>query len=1078
MRRRPFGLEAARRAGRRQTASRVRLEVLEDRQLLATITVTNTTDSAPGSFRAAILEANATTGVDTIEFNIPDPGVHLISLTSGELPAIVDSVLIDGTTQPLNGGDATTTPLIQVDGSTIPTSVQAVADGLTLSLPIGTSPATVRGLAIGGFTGAGILVTGAGSNAIQGNLIGIDATGTAATPNAVGIVLNGSLNNTVGGTVSTFRNVISGNTGPGVSISGAASGNVLQGNLIGTDATGSSAIPNTNGVVILGAANNTLGGSLVAARNLISGNNGAGVMVIDAGATGNVVLGNYIGLNQSGSAALGNAAGVVLASGSASSTIGGTSTTGTRNIISGNTTTQISVIDSTNNAIQGNTLGLDATGTSVLSGIQANMAGIELEDGASGNTIGGITASSGNVISGSAGAGLQIRGRSGTREGTASAAVNNLIQGNFIGTDLTGTTSQPNAIGGVRFSDGTTGNTLGGTAGGLARNVISGNTGNGVTLADSGTNNNVIQANTIGLQSDNTTALGNTGTGIYVDGAIDTQIGGSDAAASNSIASNQQAGVFVNAGTGIAIRHNAIFDNAGLGIDLAPVGVNLNRTFVPNNDGPNLFQNYPVITSVSTLGTATTIAGTLNSAPGTFYTIELFSNPTQDPSNNGQGRTFLGTTTVTTDTSGNASFTFSTASVTLGEFVSATATDPNGNTSEFSADATSEAPSTDLVLTLTAAPEPVAAGGILTYTLMAVNNGPAAATNVVVTDTLSTSVSFIGATASTGTIMQSGSTVTATLGTIASGSSATITITVVAPTVGNVTNAATVTLSESDSNPANNTQTVTSTVLQGVNLIVTTTATPSPTTVGMPLAITFTVSNGSTTTTATSVTLNAPLPAGVTISSSSSSQGTVSTETNTLVAGFGSLAPGASATVTVLLNPSVTGTLSTTASVSATETEVDPSNNVVGSVVTVNAATTPVSTDGPIVLGLDRAGFHAQPTVITVLYSGAMDVTPVTSRANYRLFSAGADNRLGTADDRRIRFGSILYDATTNTVTLRTRRRVGLRQRVLFAINGTTQTGVTDTSGLLLDGNADGTPGSNFIRRFRGVGPGRLALFA
>lgn len=1079
MRRRPFGSESARLRGLRRFASRLRIEALEDRRLLATFTVTNTTDADPGSLRAAILDANANPGSDLIDFNIPGPGVHTIDLTSGALPAIVDTVTLDGNTQPLNGGPATTTPLIEINGATIPVAVSAAPDGLVLALPVGANPSNIRGLAIGGFRGAGIAISGAGSNLIEGSLIGLNAAGTAAAPNAAGVVINGSPNNTVGGTSGTNRNVVSGNTGAGVSIVGAAAtGNALQGNLIGTDVSGTLAIPNANGVLIAGASNNAVGGTIVAARNLISGNTGAGLQVSGAGASGNSIQGNYVGLTQSGSAALGNAVGVRISDGAASNSVGGTAL-GTRNVISGNSAIQVFILGSTNNVVLGNTIGLDATGATALATPQARIAGVEIDDGSTGNTIGGITSTASNVISGSSGPGIQVRGQAVAGVGTAAAS--NLILGNFVGTDVSGTTRQPNAGGGVVFRDGTTGNTLGGTSGGLARNVISGNTGAGVSLLGAATTGNVIQANTIGLQADNGAVLGNTGDGVFVDGAINNQVGGLEAAATNTIAGNDGAGVFINSGNRIAIRRNSIYDNKALGIDLAPRGVNPN-TATPSQTGPNNLQNYPVITGVTTSGTTTTVSGTLASVASRTFTIELFSNTARDPSGFGQGRTFVGSTTVTTDAAGNATFSVpTTTAVALGAFLSATATDPDGNTSEFAADAVNVAPSVDLNVTLTPSPSPVAVGGVLTYTVTVSNGGPSVATNVVLTDTLPSGVNFIGATTSLGSVTQAGtspnSTVTATLGTLAAGQTATITITVVAPTGGTITNTAVATLAEADSNPANNTATVATSVVQGVDLVVRATTTPSSATVGSRLAITFTVTNGSATNTAPTVNLTAPLPSGATVAGSSSSQGSTSTANNRLVAAFGALAPGASANVTLLLNPTAAGTLTVAATATSDLPEVDPNTNSVAAVVTVNAASTnPVGSDGPRVVALNRTGFRRQPTTYVATFDGPLETPSATARSNYRLFSAGRDGQLGTQDDVAIGLTRPFYDATNNTVSIRTRRAVSLHRRVTFAINGTAPNGVRGANGQLLDGNNDGQPGGNFTRTFKGVGPGRIRL--
>ncbi len=140
--------------------------------------------------------------------------------------------------------------------------------------------------------------------------------------------------------------------------------------------------------------------------------------------------------------------------------------------------------------------------------------------------------------------------------------------------------------------------------------------------------------------------------------------------------------------TGVAILSNSIYANQGLGIDLGDDGVTPNHPGGPIY-GPNNYQNYPVLTSAISSGGKLVIAGTLNSAASTSYVVQFFANVTADPSGYGQGQTYLGEVTVTTDANGNATFTatFKT-SVPAGEFISATATDPIGDTSEFAQDVT------------------------------------------------------------------------------------------------------------------------------------------------------------------------------------------------------------------------------------------------------------------------------------------------------------------------------------------------------------------------------------------------------
>jgi Domain of unknown function DUF11 len=1078
MRRRPFGPESAGATVRRKSASRLRIEMLEDRRLLTTLFVTNVNDNGPGSLRQAILDSNSGAGSDVIDFNINGSGVHTISLTTTPLPTIQDTVLIDGTTQPSNGGTTVTTPLIQLDGSTLPAGTN---DGLAINMAVGTSPTTIRGLAISGFSGSGISIAGAGGNSVQESLIGTTADGTAAAtvPNGNGITINGSPNNSIGGTQTTFRNVISGNSGNGVFITGAgASGNSVQGNEIGTDVGGTIAIPNNIGVQVNGASNNSIGGAIAAARNVISGNLASGIQITGTGGSNNSVQGNYIGVNASGNGAVANDVGVQIDGAATSNSIGGAAVAN-RNVISGNRTSNIHILGSTNNVIVGNTVGLNSDGTVAINLTQASTAGIEVEDGATGNTIGGIAATASNVVSGSAGPNIQIKGKSSSTV-TATAA-NNLIQGNFVGTNLSGTTAVTTTTGGggIVLRDGTTGNTIGGVSSGLARNLVSGNIGNGVALLGAGTTGNVLQGNDIGTQVDGATALANTGAGVFVDGAINNTIGGSASGAANTIADNGGAGVFVNTGTGIAIQQNSIFGNTGLGIDLAPAGVNPNQPANPAT-GPNNLQNYPVLTSVTTANGVSTVVGTLLSAPSKTFTIEFFSNVAADvtATNHGPGHTFVGSTSVTTDANGNATFTAATTTpVTLNAILSATATDGTGDTSEFAANLTNTAPTADLALTLTAAPEPVAVGGIITYTITVKNNGPSNATNVVATNTLPAGVSFVGATSSVGSIAQSGTTVTATLGALASGVTDTITITVVTTAVGSLTDTASLALTENDPALANNTASVVSTVVQGVDLVVTTSVSPAVTAVGTPSTITYTITNAATST-ANSVSLLAPLSSSATVVSSSSSQGSTSTTGGTLTAAIGTLAAGASATVTVTLNPTVTGTILTTGTASSNVPDVNPGNN--SATATITVGTTPVTpvTDGPRVLGVDRAGFHSAVTRITLTFDSTLTAATATNLSNYKLVAIRRGRKAGTTREVTLKLRSAFYDNTAKTVTLKTSKPLSLHQLVQLTAIGTAPNGITGTSGALLDGADDGSPGSDFVTTFTGVGPGRISVTA
>lgn len=330
------------------------------------------------------------------------------------------------------------------------------------------------------------------------------------------------------------------------------------------------------------------------------------------------------------------------------------------------------------NTIQGNFIGTDAAGTTAHGNA---CAGVALE-GILGNVIGGATPAARNVISGSISPGCAI-GISLT------GASNNQIQGNFIGTDKNGTAALGNGTG-IVLTSLSNNNVIGGTAAGT-RNLISGNSTHGIQFAFSGSNTNDIQGNLIGTDVSGTLNLGNGGDGIRVSSANSTNntIGGTTPGAGNVIAFNTGNGVGIsNDATEVsnAIQGNSIFSNSGLGIDLALNGLTANDAGDPDT-GPNNLQNFPMITSVTSSGGTTTVQGTLNSTPSTSgYRIEFFSNDACDGSGNGEGQTFLGAKTgVDTDGSGNASFTATlTASVASGKRITATATAPGNDTSEFS----------------------------------------------------------------------------------------------------------------------------------------------------------------------------------------------------------------------------------------------------------------------------------------------------------------------------------------------------------------------------------------------------------
>ena len=488
--------------------------------------VTNTSDTGTGSLRAALEYANATAGVQTISFNIPGAGVHIIQPAT-PLPFISGAVIIDGTTQPGYGG----TPLVEINGA----SAGAAADGLHITA----GGSTVSGLAVYLFAGDGIELAGGSNSTIVGCYLGTDAGGTLDRGNGLyGLRITASPNNTIGGTTAGLRNVISGNDQGGIVVSAAtATGNQVQGNYIGTTASGTAALKNGYyGIMLSNAPANTIGGTAAGAGNVISANGSSGIYVAGSAASGNQVQGNYIGTTASGAAALGNKSFGVYISNAAGNTVGGVAA-GAGNVISaqGHSGIYVSGSGSSGTVVQGNYIGTDKTGTLDLGNV---MHGVFF-DGAGSGTIGGTTAGARNVISGNDSAGIVLSG---------ATATGNQVQGNYIGTTASGAAALKNGYYGIMLSSAPA-NTIGGTAA-AAGNVISANGQSGVYITGSTASGNVVQGNLIGTDVSGTADLGNTSYGVYVDGAGRNTIGGTTAGARNVISGNDVAGLRLSGGHG------------------------------------------------------------------------------------------------------------------------------------------------------------------------------------------------------------------------------------------------------------------------------------------------------------------------------------------------------------------------------------------------------------------------------------------------------------------------------------------------------------------------------------------------
>ncbi|HTR42752.1 MAG TPA: M12 family metallopeptidase [Pseudomonadales bacterium] len=563
--------------------------------------VTTTADGGFGSLRAAIYYANDHPGT-TIKFNIPtsDPnynsGVYTIYLI-GELPPLVTAgTVIDGTTQ--NG--YASHPVIALDGSQVspeagpvsglhlygtnctvralaidnftytgiqlwcPTAISNVIQGCYIGLkPDGTTsaPNDASGIyfqhgpsanIIGGTNAAqrnvisgnlyyGIQINDPNSNTnvIIGNYIGLNAAGTAAVPNTYsGIgIWDGPVGTIIGATNSGARNVISGNLEDGVALSYSnVYGAVIQGNYLGTDYTGSNAVPNINsGINIFqGAHGMTIGGTNSLMRNIASGNAYTGIIIQGPGSTNNVVQGNYVGTDPTGSNAVPNAQiGIGVWGGATGNLVGGTNA-GTANVASGNLLYGILVADlgTSNNLVEGNFAGLDASGKIA---VPNGSAGVVIQNGANNNIVGGLIPAAANVVSGNMFYNVVIG---------AGGNYGNIIEGNLIGVDITGTNGLNLSGSGVGLYGASTANIIGGTTAGAA-NVISGNGNEGILISDFGTTGNFIEGNFIGTDAHSTKAIPN-GDGVYIDNSAGTNIiGGLTPAAANVVSANNSIGVAI-----------------------------------------------------------------------------------------------------------------------------------------------------------------------------------------------------------------------------------------------------------------------------------------------------------------------------------------------------------------------------------------------------------------------------------------------------------------------------------------------------------------------------------------------------
>ncbi len=806
----------------------------------ATFTVLNTNDSGIGSLRQAITDANGSNGPHSIVFNIPNTDVNFntnsgtwkITLNS-TLPMIIKPFIsIDATTQTNNQGNTNPEgPEIELSSNNMLTfafriatpgntvkgfiingfdfgiqiygtmananlvsdnyigtnfnGLQTIANNFGIGIS-GDAPGTIiRNNLISGNNNYGIVASSGNTLNIKGNLIGTDKTGMSKLPNGSGIVLDNSASSTIGGTAFGDRNIISGNSSSGIIFNGTSnSNNQIINNFIGVNKNGNDTLPNETGIIFNTAPNNIIGGNLPNKANVISGNSSAAIVLNGTGANGNIIQGNFVGTDSSGTMPLSNAYGIIVKMDADRNLIGGT-TPAERNIISANLEIGVYIESSDSNIVTGNYIGTNVQGDNAFrkNGVLIQANGIEINTVSKYNRIGGLSPGERNIISGNRVYGAIYYGNS---------SLNNIV-GNYIGTDVTGNFSIPNATGicvdassnhnmiehnllsgnvsygifivttgsyyntfrankvgtnalgtaaipndvgiiiaggakyniiggenpedrnvfsgnhycGIEISDNTTdsnqiiGNFVGTDISGnvalgnyygivassfsshslIDKNIISGNNSCGMILTDN-THHNKITNNSIGLGMDGTSNLGNGSSGIVLAFGASYNIIG-DYHHGNYIANNDSCGVIILGNNTLhnRISANSIFDNAFLGIDILPEGVNINDVGDADN-GPNGLQNYPIISSTGYNAATgyTFVTGTIDTQNKSNCTIEVFKVETADFFNHGQGKTFLGATNP--DANGN--WTIFVEGTQPTDIITTTATAMEGSTSEFS----------------------------------------------------------------------------------------------------------------------------------------------------------------------------------------------------------------------------------------------------------------------------------------------------------------------------------------------------------------------------------------------------------
>jgi hypothetical protein len=952
----------------------MQVEVLEDRQLLATITVNATADDTTAdatlSLREAIEVSDGTLPVaslskqeqaqvsgavgatNTIDFNIPktDPGydpatgVWTIAVGLNPLPTIgTNAAIINGYSQP---GSSKNT-LAHGDNAKLTIALRGPLAGFS-GLTIAQQGSRIFGLDIQHFED-GVEITAGGNVQVAGCFIGTDPAGESEAGNSNGVVIENSYN-LIGGPDVGDRNLISGNLGSsGIYVPDkmlnpvgiAPTGNVIENNFIGLDATGTKVLVNALEGVEDQGTGNTYGGATPGLGNVISGNGEVGI-----DSTGSITIeGNYIGTDATGNVALGN----------------GPNASGGRGIVNHELlhATSITTIIS-NNLVSGNDDGIDV---SMVTGSQS-----------------------------------------------AYTIANNLIGTNAAGTSALGNVGTGLALDSV---DNAT----------VQNNVISANY-EGVVLqtAISSTElqHDVFLGNFIGTDKTGTVALGNTTTGIDIDTGSGITIGGPGPGQGNVIANNLL-GIVLTRGRQDQFIRNSIFDNTGE--YNVPPGIVV-------ASGANQSAVAPVLTFTPGTGSAGTLSGTLTSTPNTTYVVEVFSNPSAQAIGHVQGKTFIQDVSVKTDGTGKGTFSLTEPDA----FYTATATDPNGNTSVFSnaAGVVGLAASTTTVtssqnpsklgqqVTFTAevaAPEYQGTPtGTVTFFIDGQAQNPVPLTVVGGHDEAQFVTSALTAGPHTVTAAYSGD---ASVGS-SSGSLATQNVT--APGTHSTT-----TMLSTSLNP--------STV--GQQVMFTAVVSPGPGTfAGTPTGtVTFTVDG----------TPQTPVPLQMV-----NGQEQAVFSLATLTAG--------SHRLTANYNGDATFAPSAVASPLVQTVTVTPHGG--GPHGGQPATSPPLVTVESVQLVRNK---RHRVTGILIGFSGEINAAQAQNLAEYRLVKAGKRGSFTAKHTKLIKLRAAAYNGTSDTVTLTPKKPFALTKPVQLQVSGQPPSGLDDTLGRLIDGNHSGQPGSNAV---------------